>query len=169
MGRQKKRGRSRYWEQVRELADEHGWSVTEARGQWSRFYKKGGKKRKSPRANPIDPLVILDADPVDGPICPYCRVGFLDHEETSVCSGCQTRLHAECRAELFRCPTLGCAGGSSRAAETAAQRDPITIRIEPGDLPRRWISEPRIIAAALVAALVIALAIVTAIALRSVG
>lgn len=151
MGRQKKKGRKRYWEQVRELADEHGWSVTEARQQWSRFYKKGGKKRKKPKAAPVDPVVLIDAAPTDGPTCPYCRIGFLDHEETSVCSGCQTRLHAECRAELRRCPTIGCAGSSSRSAGTAAQQEPITIRIDPSLLPP---SRRRVIAAVVLGSLV---------------
>lgn len=133
--RKRKKGRERYWEQVRELADEHGWSITEAREQWSRFYKKGGKRRRNPRPEPIDPIVLIDAAPTEGPTCPYCRVGFLDHEETSVCSGCQTRLHAECRAELSRCPTIGCRGASRNAAQTVAPTGPITITIEPDQLP----------------------------------
>lgn len=131
--KRKRKGRERYWDQVRELADEHGWSTTEARAQWSRFYKKGGKKRKNPRPEPVDPQVIIDAAPEEGPVCPYCRVGFLPDERTSVCPGCQTRLHHECRMELRRCPTLGCAGG--RATQNAAQpREGITIRIDGGQL-----------------------------------
>lgn len=155
MGRQKKRGRKRYWEQVRELADEHGWSVSEARQQWSRFYKKGGKKRKKPKAEFVDPIVLLDAAPTEGPTCPYCRIGFHDHEETSVCSGCQTRLHAECRAELRRCPTIGCAGGLQTTRLRVEPVGPITIT--PENLParwRRWVRPERVAVVALGALLV---------------
>jgi len=146
MGRQKHKGRSRYWEQVRELADEHEWSIPEAREQWPRFYKKGGKRRKSPKLAPLVlAAALLSAAPTEGPTCPYCRLGFLVEEAKHTCSGCNTTLHQECHGELRqRCPTIGCSGRGNAARTTA----PVgaTIRIEPHQLPARRRSRAQILA-----------------------
>lgn len=39
--------------------------------------------------------------------CPYCR-DALAEDEARTCGGCGVGLHAECLAELTRCPSLGC-------------------------------------------------------------
>ncbi|MGD9729946.1 MAG: hypothetical protein AB7V39_26710, partial [Nitrospiraceae bacterium] len=123
MGRQKdkRKGRDRYWEQVKELADEHGWSVAEARAQWSNYFTKGGKPRKKPK-KPKKDSVDLEAERLitaetSGVTCPYCRLGFLPEESTYTCAGCQTKFHQECRQELRRCSTVGCAGVATTTTE----------------------------------------------------
>ena len=140
MGRQKKRGRARYWEQVRELEEEHGWSTPEAREHWPRFYKKGGKARKSPNPAPSTVAdILLATSPTDGTVCPYCRVGFLPDEVIHTCPGCRTMLHEECKQEMRnRCSTLGCAGGRNAAQTVDPLGETPTIRIVPNQLPRRW-------------------------------
>lgn len=67
-------------------------------------------------------------------LCTYCRASFAE-APAQVCV-CGARLHAECRAELGRCTTLGCGGGLSEApgeVEVLGQRE----RPVPGYPPQR--------------------------------
>lgn len=52
--------------------------------------------------------------------CAYCHGALADQQVA--CRACDTRLHPDCRADLDRCPTLGCAGEAPRRRPTAAQR-----------------------------------------------
>lgn len=47
-------------------------------------------------------------------ICPYCRETVAGGAEAKTCEGCRTTVHAECLAELGRCPTLGCTTAVNR-------------------------------------------------------
>lgn len=52
--------------------------------------------------------VVLRTSPLR---CALCHDGAA-RELLVACGGCSTRLHAECRAGLGRCPTRGCAEGA---------------------------------------------------------
>ena len=125
-----KDGRRRYWKQVRDLADEHEVTYSEARSLWKRFYKKGGIRRL---------LLMLTPNRTIATICPYCRDElpvFHDHEDACyqcgtfmhpepggiecapepkwTCPRCSTEMHEECYQELATCTTLGCSGRANR-------------------------------------------------------
>ncbi len=51
--------------------------------------------------------------------CAFCHDALGDTWD--VCGGCHTRLHVDCRAQAFECPTLGCPSSKS-AAWTAPGR-----------------------------------------------
>lgn len=51
-------------------------------------------------------------DPVAGDLrCGLCHDALAEPDQVR-CPGCATLLHGECRAQLGRCPTLGCAEGA---------------------------------------------------------
>lgn len=58
------------------------------------------------RATDSDRLVSVAKRVSAAVRCAYCHDDL--GELSTVCSGCQTALHAECRASLAKCPTLGC-------------------------------------------------------------
>ena len=122
--------RQRYWRQVRDLADEHEVSSSEARTLWRRFYQKGGIRRL---------LLALTPNRTVPTICPYCRDElpvFHNHEDACyqcgtflhpepdgfecapeakwTCPRCSTMMHLECYQELTKCTTLGCTGRANR-------------------------------------------------------
>ena len=77
--------------------------------------------------------------------CPLCRADFLCAEEVTACLRCATHFHAECRAELHRCSTLGCgsvvATRSFRVVDTASALPPARARLQLG-LSARVASNP---------------------------
>lgn len=76
------------------------------------------------------------------PACPYWREPL--HDAGRVCGDCGVALHAACRAELGRCPAVGCAGSARRDARPerggprrheawrpAEEREPQSGRLDP--------------------------------------
>jgi len=57
--------------------------------------------------------------------CAYCRGPIEGHEADHGCPECGVRLHAECRDELGRCPTPGCA--ESRRVGGRPTRTPAAV------------------------------------------
>jgi hypothetical protein len=54
----------------------------------------------------MERLVSVARRPSVDARCAFCHDTLGD--EWDVCSGCNTRLHPECRAQIVECPTLGC-------------------------------------------------------------
>lgn len=111
---------------------------------------------ETPQVAEVSSIVEVEPNEVEsGPRCSYC----LDSRgEMQSCSGCQTLLHADCRRELRRCPTIGCCGGGSTTMILAEPRR-IVIRRPTNSLgrilvvflaaitwclalPRRWFPKP---------------------------
>lgn len=98
----------RYWREVREIADEEGISVEEARGRWSDLYVRVGVKREGIRRRAQNIAIALTATAAST-YCPFCR-DDLGEDDLHACSRCNTRFHNECWGELGEnCTTLGCA------------------------------------------------------------
>lgn len=104
-------GRERYWRQVEELRTRLGLSHSEARGQWSRYYEKGGKPKRA-----IKKIVLsVQASRTDAKTCPFCRDSIFHPEEGGgpdfVCDKCQAHYHLDCFEDELggSCATLGCA------------------------------------------------------------
>jgi hypothetical protein len=60
----------------------------------------------------------------DLPRCVYCRADVASPAELDECPGCRTTLHIACRAELGRCPTVGCAPTRPAARPVPRVADP---------------------------------------------
>lgn len=50
-------------------------------------------------------------------VCAYCREDL--EASPWLCPLCQSALHAECAAEIGRCPSIGCSGGAGIATDRA--------------------------------------------------
>lgn len=48
--------------------------------------------------------------------CAYCHGDEADTGELSMCTGCNTLIHGDCRAALTKCTTLGCDSGLAKQA-----------------------------------------------------
>lgn len=65
-------------------------------------------------------------------------------EPLVACTGCGTRLHQACRAELGRCPTLGCAEGGTVVSAPDPRKGagvaPVVVEVDGGGSPSaaRW-------------------------------
>lgn len=124
--RTRKNGRHRYWQQVRELADELDIPVSAAREQWKDHYKPGGIKRVVLALNKLTQKITGSSVS----ICPFCRDDLIEGEEYHLCSGCATSFHQECFDEFGKkCTTLGCSG---RGTKTKTNNRNSTIRISIG-------------------------------------
>lgn len=98
----------RYWREVREIADEEGISVEEARGRWSDIYVRVGVRREGVKKR-IQNIAIALTATAASTYCPFCR-DDLGVEDLHTCTRCNTRFHNECWGELGEnCTTLGCA------------------------------------------------------------
>lgn len=59
--------------------------------------------------------------------CPFCRDAA--GEDVAPCA-CGVSYHPECRAELSRCVTIGCAGKSAAPGQRGAHRDVACVRCQ---------------------------------------
>lgn len=58
------------------------------------------------------------------PRCSYCRTDLVPSAAVDECPDCRTTLHLGCRAELGRCPTVGCAAARGGGPQTRADQVP---------------------------------------------